>query len=717
MARRRYQESGSRFVGFGGLFGTAYGYVGTSIYFVLGGIGLYALGVTPILILVVGVVFIVTAWSYAEASAAMPEASGVTSFARRAFGPLAGFAAAWTLLLDSIILVAIACSFVPHYLSVFWPQLQDWPYSFFIGLGALVLLVGLNVLGLQESVRLSSFMTLLGLLTLVLLLIVGFLVAVRPGVVWSQIDLGTAPTWHHLLYAVPLAAAAFTGLDAISSRAETALRPAHDMPRVLNLMLPLIVALGLGLAVVALSALPVGSNVVPVDTSTGLTEPVPVVPGPDPGVYVLADDPSVQVVVPVEELGAGHVIPAQVPGDDVFAAGAGQATRLYGTLLGSAYLQDPVMGLVASLPDDLEWLKRLLRPWVAIIIVVSLLLAANAVIGGSARIVYSLARHHQVPPVLGRVHASRMTPYVGIVLFGVAAAVLLLPNDPLLLLGLFGFGAALAFTMANLSVIALRYREPSIARPFVVPFNVRYRGALLPIPAIAGAAATAVIWVLMVATHPSGRVAGFVWLAAGLLLYAGFRRAEGYKMLSQPHEMALPTAALSDVDYDRILVPVVGTRLSDEMMVLGCQLATEKNAVMDLVYVVEVPMQMPLDATLPNKRQRGRHVLDAAMAVAREFGVEAWPHLVSARTPGRAIVDAAREWDSDVVILGAVRTQRLDGRLVGDTVAYILRHAPGEVLLNLVPDDYPMQGSAADFDAQPQGDAVEKRATADAERK
>ena len=123
----------------------------------------------------------------------MPEASGVTSFARRAFGPLAGFAAAWTLLLDSIILVAIACSFVPHYLSVFWPQLQDWPYSFLIGLGALVLLVALNVLGLQESVRLSSFMTLLGLLTLVLLLIVGFLVAVRPGVVWSQIDLGSGP--------------------------------------------------------------------------------------------------------------------------------------------------------------------------------------------------------------------------------------------------------------------------------------------------------------------------------------------------------------------------------------------------------------------------------------------------------------------------------------------------------------------------------------------
>ena len=83
--------------------------LGTSIYFVLGGIALYSLGVTPILILIVGLVFVVTAWSYAEGSAAMPEASGVASFARRAFDPLTGFVAAWALLLDSIILVAIAC--------------------------------------------------------------------------------------------------------------------------------------------------------------------------------------------------------------------------------------------------------------------------------------------------------------------------------------------------------------------------------------------------------------------------------------------------------------------------------------------------------------------------------------------------------------------------------------------------------------------------------
>jgi amino acid transporter/nucleotide-binding universal stress UspA family protein len=699
MARRRYRE-GTGSENFGGLFGTSFGYVGTSIYFVLGAIGLYALGVAPLLILVMGFAFVATAWSYAEGSAAMPESSGVTSFARRAFGPLAGFVAAWALLLDSIILVAIVCSFIPSYLSVFWPQLQDWPNDFFTSLAVLIVIVALNILGAHESVRLNTLMALLGLASLVLLVVVGFFVAVRPGVVWDQIDLGTAPTWHGLLYAVPLAAAAFIGLDAISSRAEKARRPGTDVPRAINIVLPLIVALAVGLAVLALSALPVGSNVVPVDPATGLTVPVAVVPGSDHETFVLADDPASEVVVPVEASGAGHVIPAQEPSGPVTTSPDGPVTRLYGTLLGSAYLEDPVMGLVDSLPDDLGGLKDLLRPWFAVLIAVSLLLSANAVVGGSARVVFSLARHHQLPAGLGRVHSTRMTPYVGVVLLGIVVVVLLVPSDPLLLLELFGFGAALAFTLANASVVALRYKEPSISRPFAIPFTVRSRGIPLPVPAVAGGVAMVVVWVLMLVTHPVGAVVGFAWLGAGLVFYVVYRRTAGYPLLVQPPEAALPAAALSDVDYDRILVPVVGTRLSDEMMVLGCQLAAEKSAVIDVLYVLEVPMNLPLEASLPEGRARGKHVLDTAMAVAREFGVEAWPHLVSARSPGRAIVDTAGEWNADVVIMGAVRRPRADGKLVSDTVAHVMRQARAEVLLNLVGEDYPMRGSAAEYDAE-----------------
>jgi basic amino acid/polyamine antiporter, APA family len=227
----------------------------------------------------------------------------------------------------------------------------------------------------------------------------------------------------------------------------------------------------------------------------------------------------------------------------------------------------------------------------------------------------------------------------------------------------------------------------------VVPLSIRFRGALLPLPAVIGAAACLAIWVIMVVTHPTARIVCFAWLAGGLLLYVVYRRAAGRPLLHQPMETALPAAAMSNVDYERILVPVNGTRLSDEMMVLACQLATEKGATIDVVYVVEVPMNLPLDASMERERARGTKVLDVAMAVAAEFGVEAWPHLVLSRRAGRAIVETAEEWDCDVVVIGSPRKLRSDARLVGSTVEYVMRNAPGEVLLNLVPHDYPMEST------------------------
>jgi APA family basic amino acid/polyamine antiporter len=198
----------------------------------------------------------------------------------------------------------------------------------------------------------------------------------------------------------------------------------------------------------------------------------------------------------------------------------------------------------------------------------------------------------------------------------------------------------------------------------------------------------------MVVTHPTARIVGFVWLAGGLLLYVVYRRAAGRPLLRQPRETELPPAAMSNVDYERILVPVNGTRLSDEMMVLACQLATEKGAIIDAVYVIEVPMSLPMDASMEKERARGSQILDEALVVAEEFGVEAWPHLVPSRRAGRAIVETAEEWDCDVVVIGSPRKLRSDARLVGGTVEYVMRNAPGEVLLNLVPHDYPLESTS-----------------------
>jgi nucleotide-binding universal stress UspA family protein len=156
----------------------------------------------------------------------------------------------------------------------------------------------------------------------------------------------------------------------------------------------------------------------------------------------------------------------------------------------------------------------------------------------------------------------------------------------------------------------------------------------------------------------------------------------------------LPASVNEDIDYDQILVPIVGSRITDEMMVLACQLATEKKSSIDGLYVIEVPLNLPLDARLTSEREKAETVLDLAGRVADAFKVKYTPHVVTARQAGRAIVDEAVERRSEVIILGTMRKRRIGNLVFGRTSDYVLDHAPCEVLLNLVPKDRPAEGAA-----------------------
>ena len=129
------------------------------------------------------------------------------------------------------------------------------------------------------------------------------------------------------------------------------------------------------------------------------------------------------------------------------------------------------------------------------------------------------------------------------------------------------------------------------------------------------------------------------------------------------------------------------------MRVLACQLATEKKASIDGVYVIEVPLNLPLDARLVNERARAEKVLAAAAVIADQFKVKFTPHVATARQAGRAIVEEAIERRSEVIILGTTRKRRIGNLIFGRTTDFVLDHAPCEVLLNLVPRDYPSEGS------------------------
>jgi basic amino acid/polyamine antiporter, APA family len=706
VARRKQREGQSlhKVLGVPALFSTAYGNVGSSIYYALGVVAAWALGLTPVVFTLTGLLFVTTAWSYAEGTAMLPEAGGSSSFARRAFNEFVSFGAGWALMLDYIVTIAISAFFVPNYLAVFWPILKTWPYNSIGGILVIVALVIINVIGIKEAARLNIILAVLDLGTQVLIMVIGVLLLLAPRLLIDQVDLWKAPTLRQFVYAISIGTIAYTGIETVSNMAEEAANPDRDVPRAINMVMVTVIVVYIGMSLVALSAMPVGSNELRVDPRTGYVAQVEVKPGKIEGTYVLASNPSQTAYLPVEAVGGRTLMPVTdtKPTGAVYIRDGVEYTRLYGTQLGSNFIEDPVQGVVRFIPDSLGWMRSILGVWVGILAATILVIATNAGLIGVSRLAYSLGQHRQVPPVLGRVHPKRLTPYVSIIVFGTVACLIILPGSTFFLADLYAFGAMISFTAAHVSVVVLRFKEPDLRRPFRTPLSIPFRGKSLPLLSVIGGIGTFTVWCVVVATHAEGRLIGFSWMAIGLVVYVVYRKMKGYSLTRTVEKVVVPVSMQADIDYHQILVPITGSRISDEMMVLACQLATEKKSAIDGLYVIEVPLNLPLEARLVNERAKADKVLKAAGTIASQFKVKFTPHVVTARQAGRAIVEEAASRRSEVIIVGTTRKRRIGNLIFGRTTDFVLDHAPCEVLLNLVPRDYPTEGSSI-------ADALEER--------
>ena len=223
--RRRRQERLERVVGVPGLWATAYGNVGSSIYYALGLVAAYALGLTPLVFLFAGLIFAATAVTYTEGTALFPEAGGSSSFARHAFNEGAAFGAAWAQMLNYIITIAISAFFVPHYLGVFWAPLRDNPWDIIAGIGVVLLLALINTVGIKEAAKLNIGLALLDLGTQLILVVVGLFILFSPTTLWDNIVWGIAPSWTDVIIGVTLAMIAYTGIETVSNMAEVAVVP------------------------------------------------------------------------------------------------------------------------------------------------------------------------------------------------------------------------------------------------------------------------------------------------------------------------------------------------------------------------------------------------------------------------------------------------------------------------------------------------------------
>src|SRR5215204_4806317 len=243
MARRRL-EGLERVLGANALFSTAYGNVGSSIYYALGLVASYALGLTPLVFVITGFFFFCTAATYAEATTMYPEAGGSASFARRAFNEFWSFFAAWAQMLTYICTIAISAFFVPHYIGgLFWEPLRHGP--------------GDIIVGGKESTGVNVLLAVIDFMTQLLLVVIGAALVLSPEVLVDNVHLGVAPTWKDFILAIPIGMLTYTGIETISNMSEEARDEARTIPKAINRVRIAVFAIYFTLPAVALSALPV----------------------------------------------------------------------------------------------------------------------------------------------------------------------------------------------------------------------------------------------------------------------------------------------------------------------------------------------------------------------------------------------------------------------------------------------------------------------------
>jgi basic amino acid/polyamine antiporter, APA family len=616
--RRRRQSHGlERVLGTPALFATAYGNVGSSIYYALGVTAAISLGLTPLVFVISGLIFACTAASYAEGTVLFPEAGGSSSFARHAFNEVISFGAAWAQMLNYIITVAISAFFVPHYLSIFWEPLRTNPWDIVGGIAVVVVLVALNVIGIKEAAALNVGLAVVDFATQLLLVLLGFVLVFSASTLKANVHWGVAPTWSQFALAIPVAMIAYTGIETVSNLAEEAREPRRSIPGSIRLVAVAVFAIYFTLPLVALSALP------------------------------------------VHQVGDHYV------------------TRL-GLNPPAGFKNDPVLGIVENLGLH-GFVLSAAKLYVGVLAATILFIATNAGVIGASRITYSMASYRQLPERFRRLHPRFKTPVLSLVVFAGGFSILfMLPGNVDFIGRMYAFGAMLSFTVAHAAVIQMRRKPPPVEEPYRVPPSVRVRGVDWPLFAIVGGAGTAAAWLVVVVQDPATRYAGLGWLAFGFVFYVLYRRHQHLPLAETVRAPLLLGPAIA-LEYRLILVPVVSGPEGQESVDLAATLAAERGATIVALRVVVVPLDLPIDAELPEQEREADRLLDAARNTAEIYGVRTIERLVRARNAGRAIVEEADRRQAEIVVLGAPRGRHRT--IFGHTVDYVLKHAPCRVMI------------------------------------
>lgn len=504
-----------RTLGAPALFAACYGNVGSSIYYALGVTAAFALGLTPLALILAGLIFVTTALNYAEGTAALPHAGGSSSFARRAFNDPIGFVVGWVQLLNYTATVSISAYFAISYLGVFGryvPFFELLRTSDAWHVAATVVLIGcliaLNVIGIQESSFLNLFLAMVDLVTQLVLVVLGLLLLLNIRTIISNVHLGIAPTWGNFLASISIAMVSYTGIETISNLSEEAKDPGRSVPRATFAVIAAVLFVSAFLPTIGVSVFPVH-------------------PGAD-GAYM--------------------------------------------TDLATTWKDNPVAGIVTGFAQPLAFWAAI---WVGFLAFTILVIATNAGLIGISRLSYSMAGVNLLPKPFATLHPKFKTPYVSIVIFGIAAALLVLPGIMVgakeidLMSAVYSLAATFAFCSAHLSVMRLRFIEPGLLRPYRMPLNIKFGRDSIPVLSLVGALAIGVVFTQLLFQNISNSTyIYFGWLALGavtFIVYRMYRR----EPLWEPLEVPPPRERISLGVPDEILPRSARYRLGRRERVSG----------------------------------------------------------------------------------------------------------------------------------------------------
>jgi APA family basic amino acid/polyamine antiporter len=341
------------------------------------------------------------------------------------------------------------------------------------------------------------------------------------------------------------------------------------------------------------------------------------------------------------------------------------------------FADDPVLGVVKNM--HLGALQGAAEIYVGLLAATILFIATNAGLIGVSRLTYSMGQYRQMPERLRILHPRFRTPYVAILVFGGIACLAIVPGQASFLGTIYAFGAMLSFTMAHLSVIALRIRRPDVERPWRGPGNIRVRGHELPVFAIFGGLGTGIAFVVVTVLDLRVLVSGLVWLAIGITVYVVYRRRQGLS-LTETHKVVMPKPVVEhEVEYQSVLVAFEDGAFEPGAVATAVQLAARRRRGIHVLVLITVPPNSPIDADMPEQEAQAQTVIDSARVRGGRRVTGHWEK-VRPGQGGRRVVEEARDIHARAIVMG-LPPKRAGASLFGKTIETVLADRPCRVII------------------------------------